>query len=176
MDCGFFPHVTPSRVGLNGVPSCYLNNADVYLVTRTYLTRHGNGYTPIAPCAFDLSRKRETNIKNEFQGEFKIGALEVDTLNMAFQRHCIDNVVAKKHIRLNLVFTHTDVVGDVFTFIANGEMHYMGRSDSEHNKFKYSCFEDIWMELKNYLCYTPDSVYINNSVESNLRKIKNVDK
>lgn len=172
MDCGFYPHVTPSRVGLNGVPCCFLKNAEVYLVTRTYLTRHGNGYVPVAPCAFDLSRKRETNIKNEFQGEFKIGAFEVDMLNMAYQRHRIDNVIAKENIKLNLVFTHTDVIEDVFTFIANGEMHYMGFNSSGHDKFNYSCFEDIWAELRSHLCYIPDNVYINNSVESNLRKLE----
>jgi adenylosuccinate synthase len=173
MEHGFYPHVTPSRVGLNGVPCCYFNNAEIYLVTRTYLTRHGNGYIPIAPCAFDLSYKHETNVMNEFQGEFKIGALEVDMLNIAYQRHCLDNTITKYNMKLNLVFTHTDVIGDVFTFFACGEMHYMGRRgshlvrsrDTARQKFVYVDFADIWSELKKYLCYHPDHVYFNGCAE-----------
>lgn len=63
MDCGFYPNVTPSRVGLNGIESQYLKDAEVYLVTRTYTTRHGNGYEPKYKLDIDLSGKHETNIK-----------------------------------------------------------------------------------------------------------------
>ena len=46
MDYGFFPHVTPSHTGLDNLSDTVLYKADVYLVTRTYTTRHGNGYEP----------------------------------------------------------------------------------------------------------------------------------
>lgn len=70
MDCGFYPHVTPSRVGLNGVPKKYLKDAEVYLVTRSYLTRHGNGYEPKYKLEANLEKFKESNTFNEFQLDF----------------------------------------------------------------------------------------------------------
>ena len=66
MDYGFYPHVTPSHTGLDNIPTKHLHNADIYLVTRTYTTRHGNGYEPKHPLLWDLSGKHETNVHNEF--------------------------------------------------------------------------------------------------------------
>lgn len=100
-------------------------NAEVYLVTRTYTTRHGNGYEPKIPCPFDLSDKHETNVTNEFQGEFKTGALEVGLLNRAYERHCIDNYVRKYNMSLNLVVTHMDVIDGKFE-IAEGDAYLKG--------------------------------------------------
>lgn len=161
MNCGLFPHVTPSMVGLNGVPKTWLKNAEVYLVTRTYTTRHGNGYTPVFDHGLDLSGKHETNIRNEYQGEFKTGALEIPLLNRAYERHCIDNYVAKYGIKLNLVITHMDVVGDVFTYygdslrkcVVNGNPLAVAECITEN------------------LTYKPDNLYYNDSVASQLKKI-----
>lgn len=123
MDCGFYPNVTPSRVGLNGIKPQYLKDAEVYLVTRTYTTRHGNGYTPKYNLGIDLSKKHETNITNEFQGEFKVGALEIDLLNRATERHRIDNYVSRFGCKLKLMVTHMDVVANsrVFVYYERGE-------------------------------------------------------
>lgn len=163
MDNGLYPHVTPSRVGLNGIIESYLKDAEVYLVTRTYTTRHGNGYEPVITCPFDLSDKYETNIHNEFQGEFKTGALEVGLLNRAYERHCIDNYIKKYNMSLNLVITHMDVVDYKFA-IAEGDAYLKGCRITEYEK----CYNMIGK----HLCYRPDHVYYNDSVESNIKQLK----
>lgn len=163
MDCGLYPNVTPSRVGLNGLRSSVLQNAEVYIVTRTYTTRHGNGYEPKIPCPFDLSNKYETNVTNEFQGNFKTGALEVGLLNRAYERHCIDNYVRKYNMSLNLVITHMDVIDGEFK-IAEGDAYLKG--------CRITNYEKCYSMIERHLCYRPDYVYYNDSVESNIKQLR----
>lgn len=163
MDNGFYPNVTPSQVGLNGVPEFLLKDAEVYLVTRTYTTRHGNGYEPKVPCPFDLSDKHETNVTNEFQGNFKTGALEVGLLNRAYERHCIDNYVRKYNMSLNLVITHMDVIDGKFE-IAEGDAYLKG--------CRITNYEKCYSMIERHLCYRPDHVYYNDSVESNIKQLR----
>lgn len=117
MENGFMPHCTPAKVGLNGIEEQYLKDAEVYLVARTYLTRHGNGYTPRIPLTWDLSKAHETNVCNKFQGEFKVGEMEPELLKAAFHRHCLDNYKAIYGCRFNLVVTHVDVCPEADTVI-----------------------------------------------------------
>lgn len=163
MDNGFYPNVTPSKVGLNGVPEIVMDDAEVYLVTRTYTTRHGNGYEPKVQCPFDLSKKHETNVNNEFQGEFKTGALEVGLLNRAYERHCIDNYVKKHNMSLNLVITHMDVIDGKFE-IAEGDAYLRGSRITDYAR----CYNIIERRLH----YRPDHVYYNDSVESNVKQLR----
>lgn len=116
MNCGFFPNVTPSMTGLGGIEGKYLQDAEVYLVSRTYTTRHGNGYIPKYKLPWDLSDKFELNECNEFQGEFKVGCLEVDLLNRASERHRLDNYMVKYNLKYNLVLTHMDLPMDNMSF------------------------------------------------------------
>lgn len=55
MERGFMP---PSKVGLNGIPEKCLENAEVYLVMRPYLTRHGYN-----PYSMDLGMYSRRTIK-----------------------------------------------------------------------------------------------------------------
>lgn len=162
MDCGFYPNVTPSKVGLNGISGCFLDNAELYLVTRTYLTRHGNGYEPKWECKYDLSKKHETNVYNEFQGVFKTGVLETSLLNQAYQRHCIDNYVAKHNMKVNLVVTHTDSVTN-WVYVET-----KGRMDGYQRKEKTPA--GAAKLIASYLDYHIDNIFYNDSVESNIKK------
>jgi adenylosuccinate synthase len=173
MDNGFYPNVTPSRVGLNGLRSSVLQNAEVYLVTRTYTTRHGNGYEPKHRLREPnkLADKYESNIDNEFQGSFKTGILEMGLLNRAYERHCIDNYVKKYNISLNLVVTHMDMTH----IIDNKEYSiyswdYLDNSDSPH--YNIHGKENILNTLVDNLVYVPDHVYYNDSVESNIKQLR----
>lgn len=103
---GFYPNVTATEVGLNALDEETLEDAEVYFVTRTYLTRHGSGYDPQY---FDCFVREESNKTNEFQGKFKVGAMEFSLLGQAFERHCIDNYINKYNIKPNLVVTHLDL-------------------------------------------------------------------
>lgn len=111
---GFYPYVTSTKVGLNGIPEEYLKGAEVYLITRTYLTRHGE-MGPLERQWFKGREKEvpadklETNVFNEHQGEFLTARYYPDPYRYAVQRHCLDNMQKRYNLKMNLVITHTDV-------------------------------------------------------------------
>ncbi len=120
MDCGFMPHCTPSRVGLNGIPKRYLKDAEVFMVMRSYLTRHGNGYNPFRE---DMVREyftldEPTNRNDGFQGTFKYGVFDENLLRRVIDRHHIDNLKREYNLSLNGVVTHLDcVIMDCIPFL-----------------------------------------------------------
>ena len=116
-ECGFYPYTTSTKVGLNAIPEKYLKDAEVYLVTRTYLTRHGE-MSPFDR-KFIIGRKRnldipedklETNTFNEFQGEFRVAPMDCLPIEMAVHRHHLDNYQKKYKMKFNLAVTHMDVL------------------------------------------------------------------
>ena len=123
MDCGFMPNCTPSKVGLNGIPEEFLDNAEVYLVMRTYLTRHGNGWNPIGE---DFLRKNylnlaePTNRDDGAQGKFKIGAFDLKLLERALERHHFDNYIQRFGLRIYAVVTHLDSLKHTFYYTRDG--------------------------------------------------------
>ena len=125
-DNGFYPNVTATTVGLNAVPEKYLNDAEVYLVCRTYTTRHGNGFTPVS---YSFIKENESNHTNEFQGKFKTGLLEFPLLNIAFQRHCLDNYVRKYNLNINLVVTHLDIPKIAYWYIDKHQSYRSTETD-----------------------------------------------
>lgn len=142
-------HVTPSRVGLNGVPKKYLKDAEVYLVTGSYLTRHGNGYEPKYRLEANLEKFKESNTFNEFQLDFKAGCLETGLLRRAAERHRLDNYKLMYNLKYTLVVTHTDVIVD------SGRFDYMG--------------EDLF----DYVAEpTHETIATNDSQESNLKQVR----
>lgn len=166
MERGFYPNVTPSKVGLNGIPEGYLRDAELYLVTRSYTTRHGNGYEPqFHKYLPDLDDKHETNVDNEYQGAFKTGLLDVSLLNTAYSRHCIDNYVKMYNMKQSLVVTHIDVW--------DKSPSYKVIIDSKVIDVLIggNAPRDICGLIKATLNYTPDAVFYNDSVESNIKKL-----
>lgn len=111
---GFYPYVTSTKVGLNGIPEEYLKDAEVYLITRTYLTRHGE-MGLLERQWFEGREKEvsadklETNVFNEHQGEFLTARYHPEPYRYAVQRHCLDNMQKRYNLKMNLVVTHTDV-------------------------------------------------------------------
>lgn len=88
MDHGVFPHVTYSNTtSKNAIEICEfldLNDVDVYGVTRTYHTRHGNGLFLNKEVELRHTEE-ETCVYNEWQGDFKVGELDYDLLNQAIR-------------------------------------------------------------------------------------------
>lgn len=174
MDRGFYPNVTPSKTGLNAFTDDKflekaLQGAEVYLVSRTYLTRHGNGYTPCQyGFNFDLSNKYESNVENQYQGVFKTGIMNFDLLNEAYNRHCLDNYWRLYNLTFNMVVTHFDLLDNVdeYKFIINDKRTSF--SGDEHQTLKdkvgemFRFFAD-GIRIKD--------VYVNDSPESNLKKL-----
>lgn len=100
MDYGFFPHCTPSRLGTQEIE---LDRFDqIFLVTRYYQTRHGNG--PCAEMPVFPDNPDEKNLDTGPQGVFKKRVLDVDLLSYARR---IDAGVSA-HLFTNLVITCLD--------------------------------------------------------------------
>lgn len=109
MERGFMPHCTPSKVGLNGIPEKCLENAEVYLVMRPYLTRHGNGYNPYSmDLGMYFTLEEPSNTNDGPQGEFKTGPFDYSIFKRAVERHCLDNYSETYHCKFNIVLTHWD--------------------------------------------------------------------
>lgn len=122
---GLLPHVTATPTGLDLLSEEELRSADVYLVARTYLTRHGNGYEPRQVRGFDFSDDWvETNVFNEFQGGFKTGGFDFDLLGEAFDRH---NLSAYVGCRYHLAVTHLDIAlrNGGMPYWKNGVLHHL---------------------------------------------------
>ena len=83
---GFFPHVTRSNTG---TPNLRKLGAypELYLVTRAYQTRHGNGPMTNEGISHNVIRDlNETNQTHDYQGIFKISMLDADLLKYAISR------------------------------------------------------------------------------------------
>lgn len=83
---GFFPHVTRSNTGTE-----YLRKLGVcpelYLVTRCYQTRHGNGPMTNENIPHNIIRDpKETNVSHQYQGDFRISLLDMDLIRYAISR------------------------------------------------------------------------------------------
>lgn len=115
MDNGFMPHCTPSRVGLNAIDPKYLEKANVYLIMRSYLTRHGNGFNPEHENVIRKNYKNlfeASNFDHGPQGKFKIGILDHTLIRDAFVRSHLDNYYRMYNCMFNIVLTHMDCVND----------------------------------------------------------------
>ena len=161
-DFGFNPHTTPSRVGLNGCLRYYTNReCEVYFVTRTYLTRHGNGYEPKHPITIP-EWKEESNITNQFQGVFKTGILEIPLLQRAFDRHNVINTCYKYNISPKLVVTHTDLI----------DKNVINSFALDNNIINFNNTEEaldiLIKELDGYL--DPQEVYYSNNPNSDIKQ------
>lgn len=113
---GFFPHVTRGNVSTKNIAK---HKPEVFLVTRAYQTRHGNG--PMTnlniPHNIKLS-KYEHNISNKFQGDFKVSVLDLDLINYAF----IKDEYIRENQYNNLVITCLDNIEE-YKYTRNGKLY-----------------------------------------------------
>ena len=153
MENGFMPNCTPSKVGLNGIPEEYLQNAEVFLVMRSYLTRHGNGYDPVGE---DFVRKyfrnleEPTNLDNGPQGQFKIGVLDLDLVIRSFDRNHLDNYQRMYNIEYNVVITHMDCspYPEVIpAFFNNSKVDYIDIDKAMSYCFRYISLKNTYLGL-----------------------------
>lgn len=93
-DYGFFPNVTRSNTTCKNAMDVhnkiehhdgYKPMIDVYYITRTYQTRHGAGFMSDEKSLNLKNNEDETNVSHNYQGNFRIGELDVDLLNYAMQ-------------------------------------------------------------------------------------------
>lgn len=130
-DIGMFPFVTWSNTGTKNIMSLLGNDPtygyidEIYLVTRAYQTRHGSGPMVGEDRPYSIEKNpEENNVVNPYQGEFKIGILNLDQLKYVLNK---DENLRKTHFkypgRLHLVVTCLDHVQKDLRFILNGQIH-----------------------------------------------------
>jgi adenylosuccinate synthase len=148
---GFFPHVTRSNVGTKNILA-FTNFFQTYLVTRAYQTRHGHGPMTNGDIPHNIIEDpNETNIENEYQGEFRRTLLDVDLLQYAISR---DEYINKDENKV-LAVTCLDHIKNEYRFTHKGNIVYC----NDENDFleKISSILDI----KNLLVsHSPDSSLI----------------
>lgn len=128
MDYGFFPNVTRSNTtSLNALSflksdSVIANKEkiEIYYVTRTYQTRHGNGFMTNEDLQFyDLKNaENETNKHHDYQGHFRKSILDIDLLRYAIE---CDNCHSYEFEK-NLIITCVDQTGENFQITEKGEL------------------------------------------------------
>lgn len=101
---GFFPNVTRANTTSKNAFELYPDITEVYYVTRTYQTRHGNGFmtNEVEPLKL-VNNEKETNIEN-YQGKFRTSPLDIELLNYAID--CDLNF--SKQVKHNLIITCYD--------------------------------------------------------------------
>lgn len=109
---GQMPHCTPSDVTVR--PVIELANGpldEVFIVTRSYQTRHGNGPMTNENHPVELvNNEKETNKTNPWQGEFRTSVLDLDQLIHAKQKG-IDKFIHPE-TKVNLVITCMDQMSE----------------------------------------------------------------
>ena len=142
-EIGFFPHCTPSRLDLTNILEV-IDNGEldmVYLVTRAYHTRHGNG--PLSTEGLNHNIKDnpyETNVSNQFQGDFRKGLLDLDLVQYAKDK---SNV--KYANNLTLVITHMDLVQNELRLI------YKQKVEAFTNEIDFIKFISKALQIDNVL-------------------------
>lgn len=85
---GFFPNVTRSHTTSKNareiIAKYNLPDPHTYYVSRCYLTRHGAGpMGDIIPVRLNSNAQNETNVTNQYQGEFRTSAFDLELYNYA---------------------------------------------------------------------------------------------
>jgi len=119
-DYGFFPHVTPSHTGTQNLIGQKMCEMDLWLVTRCYATRHGNG--PFVPFEGILKLKPnpwEQNGDTGMQGKFRVGPISLDHLRYAVKKDAGIRIYGED---TTLVITCVDQLDDEFIATQDGKV------------------------------------------------------
>ena len=145
---GWMPHCTPSSCTPENVIKLGLPIDDIYLVTRCYQTRHGNGpmsnVNGFRPLEL-RNTEHETNVENPYQGVFRKSVLDLDYIKMA-KVEGIDQVIGTNKVKEHLVITCMDQM-DTYMCTQDGTTHIFS-DPREFAKF-------VWTESRcNWDVYT----------------------
>jgi adenylosuccinate synthase len=144
---GFFPHVTRSNTGTkNIIEMCNdlhkTDDSEIYLVTRCYQTRHGNGPMTNEHLELDMvDGIIETNSTNKYQGEFRKTVLDLDLLLYGMMK----DIGISKFKSKNLVVTCLEHLNKYkFTFNNklyeyDNEIDFINAVDDIVETYAYKC-------------------------------------
>ena len=116
-----FPHLTPSNTGCKKMIPFIIGTLgedtpiELYYVTRSYLTRHGNGPMPNGYLDHSMIEQDMTNHPNPWQGTLRLAGFTSKSITDMMGRiykdksetYSMDNVVC------NLVVTHTNEIAEI---------------------------------------------------------------
>lgn len=126
-------HATPSKCGLDGALDALgddvnLDDVSTFYVSRTYLTRHGDGPFPEESNIPQIDALEDkTNVFNEYQGNIRFGHMTASLLQSLMQRCYNDG----HKTNWNVVFTHCNEV-DVKEFPKGENLYWSFDEDSRH--------------------------------------------
>jgi len=116
---GFFPHVTRSNTGTKNILEM-CDDPELYLVTRAYQTRHGNGPMTNSSTPHNVvDNPLETNVSHKFQGEFRKSILDISMLKYGMSRD--EGIVNSK--KKTLVITCCDHIDGDFQYTIEGKIY-----------------------------------------------------
>lgn len=133
-EIGFFPHVTRGYTGTRNILKMRFS-PEIFLVTRAYQTRHGNG--PMTNGDYPhsiLQNPYELNSDTGFQGRFRKNLLDLDLLKYAIDRD--ENL---RELSISLVITCLDLIQNDYSFTVNGQIR------------RYDCERDFVRAIKDEL-------------------------
>lgn len=142
-----FPHLTPSKTGSHlMIPWIrrFLGNEvplEMYYVTRSYLTRHGNGPLPEGDIDMDDIEQDMTNQPNPWQGILKVTGFTKESLQAMRHRIVCDSLgyenMMMGDIRTYLVVTHVNEINSPYIpFIDYFDKVYYSKSKDCTAPFK----------------------------------------
>lgn len=116
-----FPHLTPSNTGCKKMIPFIISilgedtPVELYYVTRSYLTRHGNGPMPDGYLDHSMIEQDMTNHPNPWQGTLRLAGFTsksiADMMGRIYkdksETYAMDNVIC------NLVVTHTNEIAEI---------------------------------------------------------------
>ncbi len=115
---GFFPHVTRSNTGTTNILEMGYKPY-VFLITRSYQTRHGTGPMTNEHIAHSIkTNPDERNEKPSFQGDFRKSILDLDLLKYAIQKDSYIRETSEKA----LVVTCLDLL-DEYCYTMNSKLY-----------------------------------------------------
>lgn len=137
---GFFPHVTRGNTGTIN-PSMLVRSTevlqgngpvDIYVVTRAYQTRHGNGPMTNENLPHRiLPNPYENNFDSELQGKFRRSLLDLDLL-----KYAVSSDYMLSRLKFTLVITCLDLMKDHWALTCDDQLFIFKSQDEFVAKIK----------------------------------------
>ena len=116
-----FPHLTPSNTGCKKMIPFITGTlgentpVELYYVTRSYLTRHGNGPMPNGYLDYSMIEQDMTNHPNPWQGTLRLAGFTSKSIADMMGRIYKDKseTYSMNNVVCNLVVTHTNEIAEI---------------------------------------------------------------
>lgn len=117
---GFFPHVTRSNTGTQNILKMGYA-PKVFLITRAYQTRHGNGVMTNEKIPHNIKdNPYEKNNANGYQGPFRRSLLDLDLIKYGISR----DTYIRENRHKTLIITCLDLIENEYRFTIGNKIVY----------------------------------------------------